>query len=200
MPTPQQDREARPVLLEAYRLRGLPAPSLAELQTAQAIARFEGGYGLGWPKRIQPPPHNWGAVQCGHVAPCGPGCFEHLDHHADGSAYMGCFRRYPSRVAGAADFLRQLYRRTGVPEAMRKGDAMATATAMRSTGYFEAPANRYAQAIADNAAAIAASLGERTAVQLQTGDIDGWIKVLTLGAMVAGAIKAARDSLSNDEG
>lgn len=198
MATPQQDREARPVLLQAYKQRGLKPPTLPELQVAQAIARFESGYGLAWPKKIQPPPHNWGAVQCGHVAPCGPHCFEHLDHHADGSAYMGCFRRYPTRVAGAADFLRQLYRREGVPEAMRAGDATAVAGAMRATGYFEAPAEAYAEAIATHARAVAESLGERPAVVLARSD--GWIKLLALGAVAAGAIKAARDTLGSDEG
>lgn len=188
MPTAQQDREARPILLVAYAVQGLPEPSMEELQVAQAIARFEGGYGLGWPSSIQPPPHNWGAIQCRHKAPCGPGCFEHGDSHADGTKYRGCFRRYPNRTAGAAAFLHQLYRRPGVPEAMRRGDAVGTAKAMRATGYFEAPADRYALAIQRNASQLAAALGEPDLVTMGGGKLSPrrlwpW----ALGAAAAGA-------------
>jgi hypothetical protein len=164
MPSAEQDRWARGVLRAAYVARGLPTPTRAELQASQAVARFEGGYGLGWPSSVQPPPHNWGAIQCGHTAPCGAGCFEHGDSHADGSSYRGCFRRYPTPVDGAADLLRELYRRPGVPEAMRAGDPAAIARAMRVSGYFEAPASRYADAIDRNAQAVASSLGEPLAV------------------------------------
>ncbi len=152
------DSEARAVLLEAFELRGI-TPTLPELQVAQAIARFEGGYGGGW-KDAGVGSNNWGAVQCGHTAPCGPGCFEYGDTHADGTGYRGCFRIYETPAKGAADFLRELYRREGVPEAMRAGDATRVAQRMRETGYFEAPAARYALAIENNAKDLAAQLGE----------------------------------------
>lgn len=153
------DHEARAVIRAAFAARGIAAPSLGELQAAQAIGRFEGGYGKGWGASGNGS-HNWGAIQCGHTAPCGPGCFEYGDSHADGTGYRGCFRRYPSAVAGAGGLLHELYRRDGVPEAMRDGDATRIASAMRATGYFEAPADKYARAIELNAAALAASVGE----------------------------------------
>lgn len=69
MPPPrcgQQSRDARPVVQEALRRALGREPSLAELYTAQAVTRFDGGYG-NW----HSPPHgpeasrsnNWGAVQ-----------------------------------------------------------------------------------------------------------------------------------------
>ena len=56
--------------------------------------------------------------------------------------------------------MRELYRRDGVPEALKSGSATGIATAMRATGYFEAPVKRYAKGILGNAKSIAASLGE----------------------------------------
>ncbi|MEQ9323035.1 MAG: hypothetical protein RIF41_27965, partial [Polyangiaceae bacterium] len=84
--------------------------------------------------------------------------------HADGTGYRGCFRTYVSHVAGAAALLHELYRRAGVPEALRAGDATRLAERMRQTGYFEAPASKYAFAIEAHAAEIASSLGEPVAI------------------------------------
>lgn len=165
------DQDARAVLLGAYALRG-ESPSLAELQTAQAVARFEGGYGGGW-TGSGVGSNNWGAIQCGHRAPCGEGCFEYGDSDAAGVGYRGCFRRYDTPEEGAAALLHQLYRREGVPAAMRAGDATATATRMRATGYFEAPASRYALAIEQNAADIADALGEPLRVRRGGGLVPG---------------------------
>jgi len=151
------DSEARAVLLEAFAARGIVSPTLAELQGVGAIGRFEGRYGSGFGPGV----NNWGAIQCQQRPPCDPAkCIEHIDTHADGSKYGACFRRYPTPAAGAADLIRELYRRPGVPEAMRAGDASAVAHAMRATGYFEAPESNYALGIEKNAESIAASLGE----------------------------------------
>ncbi len=62
--------------------------------------------------------------------------------------------------------MRELYRRDGVPEALKSGSATGIATAMRATGYFEAPVKRYAKGILGNAKSIAASLGEPQHVTL----------------------------------
>lgn len=153
------DDEARAIVAAAFASRGMPLATLPELQAVQAIGRFEGGYGRGW-KAQGAGSHNWGAIQCGHYAPCGPGCFPYGDSHADGEKYQGCFRIYADDVAGCADLVRELYRRSGVPEAMRAGDATMIAERMRATGYFEAPADQYAGAIENHARAIAAALDE----------------------------------------
>jgi hypothetical protein len=161
------DNEARGVLIEAFELKGI-RPTLAELQAVQAIARFEGGYGGGW-RGAGVGSNNWGAIQCGHYAPCKAGCFQNVDTHASGEAYQGCFRIYATPAEGAAGLIHELYRREGVPEAMRAGDATRIADRMRATGYFEAPATKYALAIENNAADIARSLQE--GVQVRRGGV-----------------------------
>ena len=148
------DAEARQVILAAFAQRGI-TPNLAATQAVQAIGRFEGAYGSafgGW--------KNWGAVQCRASPPCPPNCVELTDTHADGTPYRWCYRVYPSHVDGAADLIRELYRRDGVPQALAAGDADRIANRMRAAGYFEAPESRYAKAIENNARDIAASLGE----------------------------------------
>lgn len=150
------DLEARDVVRQAFAARELPAPTMAELQGVQAIGRFEGMYGSG----IKGATNNWGAVHCNAVPPCPEDCAPGKDSHPDGQKYAICFRVYADPVAGAADMLRELYRRKGVPEAMKAGDALAVAHAMHKARYFEAPPKLYAQAIERNAAKIAKSLGE----------------------------------------
>ncbi len=171
------DSQARAVLREAFALRSI-APTLSELQGVQAVTRFEGGYGGGW-KGAGVGSNNWGAVQCGHYAPCAAGCFEYGDTHADGKKYRGCFRIYASPAEGAADVVRELYRRDGVPEGLRAGDATRIAERMRATGYFEAPADRYAKAIETHAAEIAGNLGETLRVRRGGGLVGNGTKTKT---------------------
>ena len=125
------------------------------------IGRFEGNYGLAFGNA-----NNWGAIQCSSPPPCPPTCVELTDTHADGSTYQWCYRRYPTSVDGAADLVRELYRRDGVPEALASGDAARIANRMRASRYFEAPEARYAKAIATNATTIATNLGEPLVVAI----------------------------------
>lgn len=158
------DAAARKVLLGAYKLRKRPVPSKTELQAVQAIGRFEGRYGSGI--RAQDGgivKNNWGAVHC--VTPptkegeCKPGCRLGRDSGPKG-IYAICFREYASPELGAADLVRELYRRPGLETALKSGDALAVATVMKKTGYYEAPLNAYALAIENNARHIAQKLGE----------------------------------------
>lgn len=159
--------EARKVLELAYQLQEQP-PTTAELQLAAAVAHLESHYGDAWRRRgVRPDPHNWGNVQCGHVSPCGPGCFEAPDSDPETGAYAACFRIYGSPVFGAAAMLEQLYRREGVPDAMRNGDARAMAAAMYDTGYYrghgdtrEERIDGYARGLEARRAQIAKALGE----------------------------------------
>lgn len=147
--------EARSVLLAAFAANGMAAPTLSELQGVGGIGNLEGLYGSAFGGA-----NNWGAIQCGHGPPCHANCVEVGDTHADGSGYQWCYRRYPTPTAGASDLVRELYRRELVPESLRAGDAQATAKHMRATGYFEAPADKYARGIAQRAEQIASALGE----------------------------------------
>ncbi len=150
------EAEARAVLRAAFAAEGIGSPVLAELQAVGAVGRFEGNYGAAFGGA-----NNWGAIQANHGPPCdGVTCVEVGDTHADGSGYRWCYRKYSSPEAGARDLVRTLYKRSGVPEAARAGDSTAMANAMRASGYFEAPADKYAAGIARNAAAIASGLAE----------------------------------------
>ncbi len=159
------DGEARAYIRGAFELRGLPAPTLAELQGIGAIGRFEGNYGAAFGDA-----NNWGAVQCKARQPCPAGCTPVTDRDANGVAYAACFRVYETPAHGAADMLREVYRRPGVPEAMRAGNASLVAERMRAGRYFEAPARLYARGIVGNAKSIAASLKEKLAIDLHGVD------------------------------
>lgn len=155
------------MFVRAFDMRGR-TPTLPELQAAQAIGRFEGIYGAWGPGGAS---NNFGAIQCGHYAPCAEGCFEHGDSHADGTDYVGCFRVYATPEDGAADLVRELYRRPGVPEAMRAGDAQAIATAMHDSQYFEADPQDYGSAIERFSEMVAEGVGEPWVVKKGGGAV-----------------------------
>lgn len=195
------DAKAREVVRASFARRKLE-PTLAELQAVQAIGRFEGNYGSGIKlKDGGVAVGNWGAVHC--VTPpkdgkCSGSCGLGSDSGPDGR-YPICFRLYlkdgkPDHVSGAADLVRELYRRKGVPPALRSGDAQAIAEAMHATHYFEAPVGAYAKAIEANARTIATRLGEPELVKRGGGavtppagdeDGDGWLWGLAIAAGVA---------------
>ncbi len=154
------DAEARSVVLAAFAKRGIQ-PNLQAAQAVQAIGRFEGAYGSAYGNW-----KNWGAIQCTSAPPCPPNCVELTDTHADGTPYRWCYRVYLTHVDGAADLVRELYRRQGVPDALAAGDAQLIAKRMRATGYFEATEDRYAKAIANNAKEIADNLSEPLVVAI----------------------------------
>ena len=190
------DARAREILFAVQ-----PGMSIPKRQAIQAIGRFEGNYGAAFGGA-----NNWGAVQCGHVAPCREGCVQTPDTHADGTQYQGCFRAYPDLEAGAADLVRLLDIHFAVPaDVLNGGNADAIASGMRNPpkaspshgfGYFEAPIDRYAKAIASNAGAIATNLGEPLYV-LREADLaqqpalpgeGGGGTLTTLGAIAALAL------------
>lgn len=142
------DSAAREILVSVW-----PDGSATAIQAAQSISRFEGNYGAAWGA------NNWGAIQCGSIAPCPPGCVEVTDSHANGEKYQGCFRIYDSPEQGALSFIK-LLRKRATDDALNSGNADLIAATMRANGYFEAPVERYASAIASNAASIAHAMGE----------------------------------------
>jgi len=164
------DLFGRQALSEAWHQVFGEFPSLAEIQLAQAVARGESNYGQASFKNLQTGEsqviNNWGAVQSGRP-PCGPDGFEATDHHADGSPYQACFRRYATAAEGAAHFLKVLCLQHGrdsaptdVREALASGNVDAVAHRMHESGYFELAEEKYANAIWRNVQAIAQNLGE----------------------------------------
>lgn len=148
------DAQARAVILRAWARTGGPR-TLTELQTVQAIARYESGasYGNG-------SSHNWGSIQTTHAPPCGPNEIELTDHRADGTPYQACFRKYDTDEDGAAALIYELTRRPAVAAALDSGNATRVANAMHDTKYFEANPAGYAKGIANVAKSIAATLRE----------------------------------------
>lgn len=185
------DAEARTVLYRVLKAKGY-LPNLAMLQVVGAIARLESGYGGGWKNGPCGPcicdgegSNNWGAVQCGTEAPCGPRCFVYLDHHADGSPYCGCFRVYDTPEDGASDLVANLFASIDVEAAASRGDARGVADAMHAHGYFESDPSTYAAGIARNAKAIAQNLHEPARVYLRPSI--GRVVVVGGGATLLGA-------------
>jgi hypothetical protein len=152
------DAAARAVILRAWTRTGGPS-SPAALQTVQAIARFESGYGAPADPKWGGS-HNWGATQAPHVAPCGPGEFEYTDTNADGTPYQACFVKYATDEDGAAALIRELVRRPAVRAALDSGNATRIAGAMHDTHYFVAAPAGYAAGIARVAASISKALAE----------------------------------------
>ena len=98
----------------------IPGLTPEEQQYLLTVARGEGFYGLGWGNPgentvllseqlgIDPVAgvgsNNWGGIQGVGNA----GSFPHIDHHADGTPYVGTFRKYKTSADGAADMARIL--------------------------------------------------------------------------------------------
>ena len=186
-PSVSPDRVARLVILAAWgTVPGAPEPTLAAVQTLQAICRFESFYSRSW--KLDHNPNNWGADQCKRPGPgnvCPPGTFLHTDTHADGSVYFSCFCEHETPEAGAAAVLRILVNR-GLGAELASGDALRMARAMKAKRYYETTIAKYTKAIGDNAASIAKALGEPLAVSAPSPALAA-VAVLG-GAAVTGAV------------
>lgn len=136
-----------------------------------AISRGESGHAGGW----KPPgvgSWNFGGIQaCAAKAgacACSVPSFAYGDHHADGSGYTGCFRIYPTAEAGMEALIRRLMKHPAIVAGADSGDAFAFAKGMQSTGYFELGVEKYAKAIANNAAGVAKNLAEPVQLTLSS--------------------------------
>jgi hypothetical protein len=140
---------------KAYALAKAAAPSLteAELQFALTVSRGEGFYGKGW-KGEGVGSKNWGAVQGTGPA----GSFSNKDHHADGKAYVGKFKRYLTDEQGFLDMARILLKQN-VRDALARGSLRDAVFAQHSNRYFELAPAKYLQAVLRNYAAAAANTG-----------------------------------------
>lgn len=117
---------AREIIRAAWKARGVSAPTLGELQYAQAVALGESSYGDGFPGL-----HNWGAILCPSLPPCGPGCaLGPFDSQVPGGGSKVCVKVYDSDVAGATDMIRVLQNRPDALAAMLRHDLDGFVTAM----------------------------------------------------------------------
>jgi hypothetical protein len=169
--------EARDVLSRAFAAREIK-PSRHELQAVQAIGHLESSYGS--------TANNWGSVQVGHGPPCGDDSVELTDTHEDGTPYQWCYRAYSTPQAGAEGLIKELYRRKGVPDALRTGSGREIARAMRATGYFEAPAELYGKGIEARGLLISKALSEPFLLGANSTSSSGGLAFLGLGVVALG--------------
>lgn len=133
---PQNDSEAKAILTLAYQeLFGdeLLPEDLFPIGIAQAIGLMEGG---GYGRNFH---NNWGAITRVPNADgsCPPGSFVHKDTNFEQGEHLMCFRSYATSLAGAVDFLRELYvRRPEVYEAALAGDIRGVAEEMYASNYY----------------------------------------------------------------
>lgn len=130
-----------------------PALSEAERQYALTVARGEGFYGKGW-KGPGVGSKNWGAVQGTGPA----GSFSNVDHHADGTSYIGTFKRYNTDEEGFGDMADILFRggkrkaagAKAIKDALARGSLRDAVFAQHANGYFELNPEKYLQAVMRN--------------------------------------------------
>ena len=103
------DAWANQIMVQGFQQAMGRAPTQAELQLAQAIAKLETGYGRSW-KGEGSSSHNWGAITTSKGKgfshkDSAPGTKEH-----PGTSYTIDFRIYGNDVEGAADVVRQIFK------------------------------------------------------------------------------------------
>ncbi len=138
MATHQENRDA---VIQGFKHTFGHEPSLPVAQLLHATAQIETSCGAGW-KGVGKGSNNWGAIQKGSWK---GDTFEYFDTHPnpDGTStkYEISFRKYPTRMAGAADLARVVYkvrrRDQSVLVAAQDGDALGFSTAMYESGYYE---------------------------------------------------------------
>ena len=150
------DRDMRALLAEAFRRAYGREATRVELQCLQAVAWLETSYGMGW-KGTGIGSNNFGAMQAG--AAWHGATFLYTDTHpnADGTStpYTVAFRKYPTAIAGAEDFLRIVYtKRPSVLAAASRGDIDGFSAALHATRYYEGFGRTVGERIAHHFAAV----------------------------------------------
>lgn len=156
----------------AYEIAKRAAPSMPEKerQYVLTVARGEGFYGKGWGSPSANTiaksqeygltgyegqgSNNWGAVQGQGSA----GGFSHVDYHADGSSYVGTYKRYNTPEEGFLDMARIILkggkrRELGEQEikaAINKGSLRDAVFTQHKNGYFELAPEKYLSAVMKN--------------------------------------------------
>ncbi len=133
--------ENRMAVIQGFEHAFKHAPALPVAQLLHAVGQIETSCGMGW-KGAGVGSNNWGAIQKGSWR---GETFEYTDTHPnpDGTStkYKIAFRKYPSRMAGAADLARVVYkvrkRDESVLVAAQDGDSLGFSQAMYETGYYE---------------------------------------------------------------
>lgn len=170
-----------PADVAAYAVAKRAAPNMPEAQRQYVltVARGEGGYGNGWSnpsaKTIElskrfgltgfegKGSNNWGAEQGSGDA----GSFKHVDTHADGTPYVGTYKRWSTPEQGFLSVAKTILNggKRGdagskeIQAAIARGDLKAAVFAQHANGYFELDPAKYLEAVERNYAALTSATG-----------------------------------------
>jgi hypothetical protein len=94
------------------------------------------------------------------------GSFPHIDHHADGSAYVGHYRRHATPEEGAASMAKVVLsglkrKEVGAKEiraAINSGNLKKAVYAQHANGYFELAPEKYYASVKQNYAVLTANV------------------------------------------
>jgi hypothetical protein len=188
---------------EAYAVALRAAPELPEAQRqySLSVSRGEGGFGAGWGVKSRDQrvldfaaahgltglegvgSNNWGAEQGSGDA----GSFPHVDFHANGSMYIGQYKRWSSPEKGFLSVARTILNggkrgtvgAAEIQDAIRRGSLRDAVFAQHANGYFELAPSEYLKAVVRNYGKLA--------------DANGWERLLSeaghapgLGAIALG--------------
>ncbi len=148
----------------------------AQKQYVLSVALGEGFFGNGWNNPSAEATahgltgtegvgsHNWGAIQGVGSA----GSFPHIDHHADGTAYVGQFKKYASDEEGFLDMaklilnggpIRKQVGAAAIQGALAKGNLHDAVYAQHDNKYFELAPDKYLASVLRNYATISSVVG-----------------------------------------
>lgn len=175
-PAVKAKTSSAPIDQQAYEIAKKADPNMSEKvrQYVLTVARGEGFYGQGWGKSVMNGSvtakeenmkygltglegvgsNNWGAVQGKGDA----GSFPHIDHRADGSPYVGNYRRWSTPEKGFLDVakiilgggLRKEAGAAAIKKAIESGSLKDAVFTQHANGYFELDPNKYLSAVQKN--------------------------------------------------
>lgn len=143
----------RGILQQAWQSYYNEEPTLAALETAQGMTEGEGWYGFASKPAAWQGSNNWGGITC--TGTCDDSnSFTSGDHLADGTQYQTRFKKYPTPLDGAIDFIKYIGDNYGGHDLAMSGDLVGFATQLRSKGYYQGDSTDPTQAAQDYAQAI----------------------------------------------
>jgi peptidoglycan hydrolase-like protein with peptidoglycan-binding domain len=205
-----------PTDIKAYEIAKKAAPELTEreLQYVLTVARGEGFYGLGWANPsektiIASQRHgltgyegkdskNWGAEQGTGSA----GSFMHVDYRADGSEYVGKYKRWNTDEEGFNSMkriilgggLRKAAGAAEIKKAINEGNLSAAVAAQRANGYFELALDKYLAAVTRNYDILSANIGWKKVLTPKGSTILKILGAIGLAGIVAVGMYTIRKS------
>lgn len=181
-----------------------PTMPAQQKQYVVSVALGEGFFGNGWNNPSAEATahgltgtegvgsHNWGAIQGVGSA----GSFPHIDHHADGTAYVGQFKKYLTDEEGFLDMaklilgggpIRKAVGAAAIQGALAKGNLHDAVYAQHDDKYFELAPDKYLATVIRNYNTIGSVVGWQkllgpTGVAIATG-VGGGLIALIVGVI-----------------